>query len=322
MSTEEYDDLDDLLIDENPTTLDTETKLDSENKNPSQSQGIDSTLKSNESDKNDPQVQQMMTELQSEFANLLKHQENVDGVEGSVDKEAIDNFNNLIGALGKASTAEEETTTSSKDYSMKNGIDGADFKNVIANTLDRLKESGSNIDSSLKEEKAAEQGSDDVLSQLLNQLVDGTGEEDGIDFNDDGMDNAILNILTQMSSKEVLYTPMKEMKDDFSKWFEENETKDEHQDKMNLYKKQYSLVQELVSLYEREDYDNKLFQNEITNLLDELEQLGDSPVGKGFNNSSVNEGGLDDLAKMLQVDGDDQSMGNIDKDITENCQQQ
>ncbi|SMN18698.1 similar to Saccharomyces cerevisiae YDL065C PEX19 Chaperone and import receptor for newly-synthesized class I peroxisomal membrane proteins (PMPs) [Maudiozyma saulgeensis] len=322
MSNEEYDDLDDLLIDEDPSTLDTETKSDSEKNGPSKRQEIASESISKEGDKNDPQVQQMMTDLQREFANLLKEQENADGVEGSVNKEAIDNFNNLIGALGKASTSEEETTAGSNKLSSESANDDPDFKNVIANTLDRLKESGSNIDSNLKEEKAAEQGSDDVLSQLLNQLVDGAGEEDGIDFNDDGMDNAILNILNQMSSKEVLYTPMKEMKDDFSIWFEENEKKEEHRDKIDIYRKQYSLVEQLVSLYEREDYDNKLFQSEITNLLDELEQLGDSPVGKGFNNSSVNDSGLDDLAKMLQGGGDEQDMKNMDKDIAENCQQQ
>lgn len=317
--TEEYDDLDDLLIDEDPRTLDTKELETGENDDSSKNETTTSTsIPKGESDK-DTEVDKMMTDLQNEFAGLLKQQENADISDGSVNKEAIDNFNQLLGSLGQATTTNED---SKKDNSTGKAEDETDFKNVIASTLDRLKESGSNIDTNLKEENASGPGSDDVLSQLLNQLVNDNGDNGDIDFNEDGMDNAILNILNQMSSKEVLYAPMKEMQDDFVKWFEENENDEKHKDKIDIYRKQQSLVQELVSLYEREDYDNKLFQDEVTNLLDELEQLGDSPVGKGFNNSDINESGIDDLAKMLQVDGDDQNIGDMDKDISENCKQQ
>lgn len=317
--TEEYDDLDDLLIDEDPRTLDTTEPKTTENNDLSKNEGTTTeTLSKGETGK-DTEVDKMMTDLQTEFANLLKQQENAGVSDGSVDKEAIDNFNQLLGSLGQATTTDKD---SKKNDSTSKLEDETDFKNVIASTLDRLKESGSNIDSNLKEENASGQGSDDVLSQLLNQLVTDGNDSSGIDFNEDGMDNAILNILNQMSSKEVLYAPMKEMQDDFVKWFEENENDEKHKDKIDIYRKQQSLVQELVALYEREDYDNKLFQDEITNLLDELEQLGDSPVSKGFNNSGINESGIDDLAKMLQVDGTDQGLGDVDKDMAENCKQQ
>lgn len=317
--TEEYDDLDDLLIDEDPRTLDTKELETGENDDSSKNETTTSTSMPKGEYGKDTEVDKMMTDLQHEFAGLLKQQENADVSDGSVNKEAIDNFNQLLGSLGQATTTNED---SKKDSSTGKSEDETDFKNVIASTLDRLKESGSNIDTNLKEENASGPGSDDVLSQLLNQLVNDNGDNGDIDFNEDGMDNAILNILNQMSSKEVLYAPMKEMQDDFVKWFEENENDEKHKDKIDIYRKQQSLVQELVSLYEREDYDNKLFQDEVTNLLDELEQLGDSPVSKGFNNSDINESGIDDLAKMLQVDGDDQNIGDMDKDIAENCKQQ
>ncbi|KAG0670874.1 Peroxisome chaperone and import receptor [Maudiozyma exigua] len=315
---EEYDDLDDLLIDEDPRTLDTTELKIGKNDDSSKNEAATSTTIPKGEVGKDTEVEKMMTDLQAEFAGLLKQQENTDISDGSVSNEAIDNFNQLLGSLGQATTTDED---SKKDSSSKAG-DETDFKNVIASTLDRLKESGSNIDTNLKEESASGPGSDDVLSQLLNQLVNDNSDNGDIDFNEDGMDNAILNILNQMSSKEVLYAPMKEMQDDFVKWFDENGNDEKHKDKIDIYRKQQSLVQELVSLYEREDYDNKLFQDEVTNLLDELEQLGDSPVSKGFNNSDINESGIDHLAKMLQVEGDDQNIGDMDNDIAENCKQQ
>lgn len=161
--------------------------------------------------------------------------------------------------------------------------------------------------------KKKQHNSDDVLSQLLDQLVDGTGDEEG-------MDNAILSMLNQMSSKEVLYQPMKEMQVEFSKWFEDNEDNEEYKEKMETYRKQYDLVEKIVVIYEKEDYNNDKNREEVTELLDQLEQLGDSPVSKGFNNESGNKE-MDDLAKMLEIEGDS-NLGNLDKDLEDTCKQQ
>ena len=325
MSKDEYDDLDDLLIDEDPSTLDVDNGKEDGAPASAAKGGPSAHEPSAVGGSESTEAQKMMNDLQSEFANLLKEQEGA-GADGSeVNKEAIDNFNNLINALGSVSedtagAAAAATATKSQDQP-----EDPDFKNVIADTLGRLKDSGTKIDSTLQEEKEAG-ASDDLLSQLLGQLVDGPGgaggDGDGIDFNEDGMDNAILNILNQMSSKEVLYEPMLEMKTDFVQWFADHENDEEHKDKIDVYRKQRALVDELVALYEREDYDNALCREEITNILDELESLGDSPVSKGFNNNAVNDSGLDDLSKMLQVEGDDADFGGLDKDMAENCKQQ
>lgn len=316
MSKEEYDDLDDLLLDEDPAALDIEKEAQSKNGNSSQSK-ISSPQSNNQANDNDTEAQKMMTDLQKEFSNLLKQQDSsLDGEVSAGDKEAIDNFNNLIGVLGDATRA-----TSNAEKKVNNENNEAGFKDVISNTLDRLKESGTKIDSNLKQEKEA-QDSNDVLSQLLGQLVDGAGENGDMNFNEDGMDNAILNILNQMSSKEVLYTPMKEMQVEFTKWLEEHGKEDQYKEKMDIYRNQYALVNDLVNIYEREDYENEIFREDITSILDELEQLGDSPVNKGFNNGPGNKNGLEDMSKLLQVDGNEEEFGNIDQEIADSCKQQ
>ena len=330
MSKDEYDDLDDLLVDEDPSALDAEKAKEAKGADAEDAQG--SAAASGGANgaatgsAEDSEEAKMMKDLQSEFANLLKERAGAGGDGSAADQEAIDSFNNLINALGKSSAKE-----SGADAASDEKAEDPDFKNVIADTLGRLKESGSKIDSTLQEEKDAG-ASDDLLSQLLGQLVDGAGAPgsnggasangENIDFNEDGMDNAILNILNQMSSKEVLYEPMVEMKTDFAQWFAEHEQEDEHQAKLDVYRKQRALVEELVAVYEREDYENALFRDEVTNILDELEALGDSPVSKGFNNGAVNDAGMDDLSKLLEVDGAGADFGGLDKDMAENCKQQ
>lgn len=285
---DDFDDLDDYLDD--PSRLDVEEDTDkTDNSNKRKSGAID-----------DPEVAGMVEDLQNEFEQLMKK-------EGEdADKETMKNFKQLLGALGEASEGDGEKPQGAT------GQQSAGFKDIVSNTLDRLKENSNKVDTNLEKEKK-QHNSDDVLSQLLDQLVDGTGDEEG-------MDNAILSMLNQMSSKEVLYQPMKEMQVEFSKWFEDNEDNEEYKEKMETYRKQYDLVEKIVVIYEKEDYNNDKNREEVTELLDQLEQLGDSPVSKGFNNESGNKE-MDDLAKMLEIEGDS-NLGNLDKDLEDTCKQQ
>lgn len=285
---DDFDDLDDYLDD--PSRLDVEEDTGkTDNSNKRKSGAID-----------DPEVASMVEDLQNEFEQLMKK-------EGEdADKETMKNFKQLLGALGEASEGNGENPQGAT------GQQSAGFKDIVSNTLDRLKENSNKVDTNLEKEKK-QPNSDDVLSQLLDQLVDGTGDEEG-------MDNAILSMLNQMSSKEVLYQPMKEMQVEFSKWFEDNEDNEEYKEKMETYRKQYDLVEKIVVIYEKEDYNNDKNREEVTELLDQLEQLGDSPVSKGFNNESGNKE-MDDLAKMLEIEGDS-NLGNLDKDLEDTCKQQ
>lgn len=313
----DYDDLDDLL-DEDPGKLEqadvaTEVKAAETSKNSKKESGV----KAGALNKEDPAVKEMIEDLQKEFANLMKGS----GGGNVEDKEAAENYKKLLDILEEAGQVPTETTTEQLESLNKSKESPGGFKDVISSTLDRLKENGSKVDSKLEEEKkqrtSGSGNPDDVLSQLLNELVNDSGSvpEDG------EMDNAILSILNQMSSKEVLYQPMKEMQAEFSKWLEDNKDVPEHKDKMETYRQQYTLIGELITIYEKPDYDNDKDREEVTTLLDNLEQLGDSPVSKNFNkNGTGNE--LDDLTKMLNIDGADPNLANLDQDLADTCKQQ
>lgn len=296
---EEYDELDDLL-DEDPGKLEFEAQQE-ESTEPT-SAARDAAV-----EVEDPEVKEMMQDLQNEFANLMK-----DGDMADKEKaEQAENFQRILGMLGEASKTPGPINGTEKEPQ--------GFKNVVSKTLDRLKENGSKVDTNLaKEEK--QKNTDDILSQLLDQLVE-NGNVGNNQEGEKGMDNAILNILNQMSSKEVLYQPMKDMQVELTQWLEVHKDEEEHRDKMSDYIKQRELVEDIVKIFESESYSNETHRDQITDLLDQLEQLGDSPVSKGFNNSGAgNE--LDDISKMLEIDGDDPNLGNIDKELQDTCKQQ
>lgn len=296
---EEYDELDDLL-DEDPSKLEGSG---------SQEDDADPSAPVNEAPAavEDPEVKEMMEDLQKEFTNLMK-----DGDLADKEKaEQAENFQRILGMLGEASKAPGAATGTEKEPK--------GFKSVVSKTLDRLKENGSKVDTNLaKEEK--QKNTDDILSQLLDQLVENGDVGDNPD-GEKGVDNAILNILNQMSSKEVLYQPMKDMQAELDQWLQAHRDDEEHSDKMDDYLKQRELVEEIVKIFENESYTNETHRDRITDLLDQLEKLGDSPVSKGFNGSGAGSE-LDDINKMLEIDGDDQNLGNLDKELQDTCKQQ
>ncbi|CAI4057610.1 hypothetical protein SKDZ_04G1750 [Saccharomyces kudriavzevii ZP591] len=341
MSENEYDNFDDLddLLDEDPTKLD-ETVAGKLQADESVGNNVGDKEKSATSENSDcvqvgngseedPELKEMMSDLQNEFANLMKQSGNENNIKTG-------DFNKLVSALEEATKIPREGSdlgpTGLKDSNDKGTLNGNSpgFKNIVSNTLDRLKENGNKVDTSLAEESKESQRSgknnniDDVLSQLLDQMVASGGNknrDDQFDPKDGEMDDAIMKILDQMTSKEVLYEPMKEMRSEFETWFQEKGENEEHKEKIGVYKRQFDLVKQIVDTYELKDYDEFKHKDRVTKYLDELEQLGDSPI-RSANSLLKNGNEEDDLMKMLEVDGNDPNLGNLDKELADGCKQQ
>ncbi|SCU97601.1 LAFA_0G12244g1_1 [Lachancea sp. 'fantastica'] len=301
---DEYEDLDDLLEDV--------TKLDEEERSGNVQRA--ETVKKPVS-KNDLEMNGTIDDLQGEFVKLMRETGSVDSAEGAKTSE---DFKELLTALRDAGSSSETKHNAATTKDDDNGVDDASrsgpkngFKDIVSNTLDRLKEGGTKVDSNLMEEKK-KGNSDDILSQLLDQLVDGAGGED-----EEGMENAIQSMLNQMSSKEVLYQPMKDMQTEFGTWMAANEASAEHSSKIVTYREQFALVNQIVGIYEKEGYEDSAARAEIGELLDRLEQLGDSPVSKGFNSPN----NAPDFSKLLEADGDELPE-NLNKELEDTCKQQ
>ncbi|CEP61633.1 Pex19p LALA0_S03e07294g [Lachancea lanzarotensis] len=292
---DEYEDLDDLLEDA--------SKLDEEATS-ANVQRAETAKKT--SSKEDTEMNEVIDDLQGEFSKLMRENGSVDSADNA---KTTENFKELLTALRDAGSSSE----TKPDITTEGEAPG--FKDIVSNTLDRLKEGGTKVDTNLMEEKK-KGNSDDILSQLLNQLVDGGEGVDGDD--EEGVENAIQSMLNQMSSKEVLYQPMKDMQAEFGSWMAVNETLEEHAQKIGTYRDQFALVNQIVAIYETEGYADSTARAEIGELLDRLEQLGDSPVSKGFNSSDT----APDLSKLLEVADGEELPENLDKELEDTCKQQ
>ncbi|EDO15598.1 hypothetical protein Kpol_483p17 [Vanderwaltozyma polyspora DSM 70294] len=295
MSDHEYDDLDDLL-DEDPSKLENAVGGGEPSGDPNESVMEDG----------DDEVKAMMSELESEFQNLMKN----GGAEGEGEgagenSEIAENFRELMGMLGKSA----QTDVKSKS---DNGEKSNEFKDIVANTLNKIKENGTKVDDKLRDEKKNMNNSDDLISQLLSGMSDVAP--------DGNLDDTILGLLNQMSSKEVLYEPLKETHSEYTKWFEDNTTADEtySEEDHTRFKKQYGIIGQIIQIYEAPEYNNEKDRQQLTDLLDALEQLGNSPVNNSLNNTT----NAPELNDLLEIDGNDPNFQNLEKELQDTCQQQ
>jgi peroxin-19 len=154
----------------------------------------------------------------------------------------------LLGALlaesMKAGDAEpkEAAGSSSVDTAGERGS----FQDTIRQTMDRMQESGDRATA------AATTESDipgDLLAQLIQAMEAGTsaGGEDG-DIN-----KLFAGMMEQLSNKEMLYEPMKELHTKFGPWLEENRTKVSAKDRAR-YETHAQLAGEIVAKFDEEGY--------------------------------------------------------------------
>lgn len=320
MSSEEYDDLDELLDGDQfgyPVTPAEATggTNDSKNSVKKLDEGAGTTInddsKQGENDKvhggpavlsslDDSDLKEVVQDLQEEFSNLMKDTSNEDAPD-----------------LEKLWQMVQEKTKNAEAHESDSNLEKKEYRHIMSETLDRLRDNGAKVDSKISEEqqhgKIAGTG-DDVLSQLLDKFME---SNDGNPPDEGSMDDAILQILNQMSSKEILYTPIKEMHEEFRLWMNNSENLSDP--KITTYRKQFELIEEIVFCYEEPDYTNEKYNEKITQLLDELQELGDTPVGKATSDSIVNKvsNSADGMDDGLEFDEKE-----LEKQLNDTCKQQ
>lgn len=184
---------------------------------------------------------------------------------------------------------------------------------VVKETMERLKKSGQSIDEQLKNDPTST-NPEDMLTQLLAGLGNGT---DG-DFD---MSKLLTDMMEQLTSKDVLFEPIKDLNTKFPQYLKENEgviSAEEH----TRYTKQYEITNEILAVFDEPGYDNDKSENRerIDTLLESLQELGDPPkelVGDdkdfpGFGGLG-GVGGLDFDLKDLSKD--------MEKELEEGCKQ-
>ena len=119
------------------------------------------------------------------------------------------------------------------------------FQETIRKTMERMQISG---------EQAATaptlEDSDDILAQMLKEMQGGNLEGDG---NEEDFSKMLMGMMEQLTNKDILFEPMKELHDKFPAWMQKNESSIKGED-LKRYRDQQRLVGEIVGKFNERGY--------------------------------------------------------------------
>jgi peroxin-19 len=216
-------------------------------------------------------------QLQSGMAELLGE------LETSPDMQA--QFESMLKELGGAAALGEAaglggpgaTASKSKEPTVEAGpstakaepaaaVPGTEesFQETIKKTMERMRESGDQATAA-----ATSDNTDDLLAEMMKAMqaggLDGEGGEE--DFS-----KMLLGMMEQLTNKEILYEPMKELDDKFPDWMKKNAGKVNEAD-MKRYKEQQIYVREIVKRFESKTYkDENTADREY--IVDRMQKVG------------------------------------------------
>jgi peroxin-19 len=129
----------------------------------------------------------------------------------------------------------------------------ASFQETIRRTMERMQTSGEQATAA-----AAAEGSDDFLAELLKQMqsggMGGLGlDGDGGGGSEEDFSKMLMGMMEQLTNKEILYEPMKELDDKFPAWLDKNRDKTSAEE-LKRYEEQRVLVGEIVARFEQPTY--------------------------------------------------------------------
>jgi len=110
-----------------------------------------------------------------------------------------------------------------------------------------------------------------MMKAMQSGGLDGEGGEE--DFS-----KMLLGMMEQLTNKEILYEPMKELHDKFPAWIEKNEAT-VAKDDMKRYREQQTYVQEIVSRFEEKTYkdENVADREYIVDRMQKMQAAGSPP---------------------------------------------
>lgn len=246
--------------------------------------------------------------------------ETVNAANSALENEFKHDIDSLIKDLSiedpQAKSQFEELVKQFEEVHAKEANEGQkpeNFDSVIKETMERLKKSGQNIDEQLKNDPTSS-NPEDTLTQLLAGLGNGG---DG-DFD---MSKLLTDMLEQLSSKDVLYEPIKDLNTKFPAFLEEKEAVLEAAE-LARFMKQFEITNEILAVFEATSFDNNNpeHREQINTLLESLQELGNPPSDlMGEEKDFPGFGGIGG-ANGLDFDSKDLPK-NFEKDLEEGCKQ-
>ncbi|OTA54032.1 Pex19-domain-containing protein [Hypoxylon sp. EC38] len=210
--------------------------------------------------------EEFQKQLQAGMAELMN------GLEGSPDMQAqFENiFKGLGAAAGEGSGSGSGSAPKSAEKAAADLSQDASFQETIRRTMARMQESGDQATAAA----AAEGSEDDFIAEMIKAMKD-LPNEGG---NEEDFSKMLMGMMEQLTNKEILYEPMKELNDKFPAWMEKN--KDTlPKDDLKRYQEQQVLVAEMVAKFEESTYaDSNVADREyIVDRMQKMQAAGSPP---------------------------------------------
>lgn len=173
--------------------------------------------------------------------------------------------------LGAGTSAKPAAAASSSKPGGESAAKGdATFQESIRKTMERMRESGDAAGAA-----AAASSEDDILAQMLKEMESGNFGGEG---SDEDFSKILMGMMEQLTNKEILYEPMKELNDKFPDWMEKNKGKVEADD-WKRYEEQQVLVKEIVGRFEKKGYSDENTQDReyIVERMQKMQNAGSPP---------------------------------------------
>lgn len=124
------------------------------------------------------------------------------------------------------------------------------FNDAIQRTMNRMQESGN------KATAAASDNDSDVPDEVLMQLLKALESSGG--GNEDDLQKMFMGFMEKVSSKDILYDPLKELDEKFEPWIAEKKAKGElNQEDVSRYQTQTRIVKDVVGKFEEPGYSDE-----------------------------------------------------------------
>ncbi|KAB2575164.1 Pex19 protein [Lasiodiplodia theobromae] len=159
------------------------------------------------------------------------------------------------------------------------------FQEQIRRTMERMQASGEQASAAA----ASSSGNpDDILAQMLAEMEKG---DFGGDFgSDEDFSKMLMGMMEQLTNKEILYEPMKELHDKFPDWMAKNRDKTDKAD-LERYEEQQRCVKDIVERFERPGYtdDSTADREYIVERMQKMQAAGSPPQDLVGDMSSAQE---------------------------------
>lgn len=163
----------------------------------------------------------------------------------------FEQFESMFKELGVAAPSASDAPVAPRNDPSQPATDAssaeASFQQTIQRTMERMQASGAQATSAAT---ADAQAPDDFMAEMLRQLQSGGLDGEG---GDEEFSKMLLGVMEQLTNKEILYEPMKELSDKFPAWIEKNKDTTSKED-LKRYEEQQRLASEIVSKFEESAY--------------------------------------------------------------------